>query len=264
MEYVDLIYKKEAPILLLYLNRPEQKNAFTSEMLKSLSFALEEAQNDDEISVIILTGSGDAFCTGGNIKEMAAGELTGWTMKDFLWKELHSVAFAMEAVDKPIIAAVNGPALGGGMDLALMCDIRIASEGARFCQTYVRIGLAPGDGGAFLLPRLIGPAKAMELLFTGKNISASYSKELGIVNEVVPQDQLLPYCRELAMKMARWPLVSLRMIKRAVYHGMQTTSLRYHLDYISSQVALLTLTKEHNNAIKSLLTAHTRRKENRR
>ncbi|MBF0497151.1 MAG: enoyl-CoA hydratase/isomerase family protein [Deltaproteobacteria bacterium] len=252
MELQDIKYQKQDHLATITLNRPDLKNAFTLPMLKSVELALMDAKDDPGIKVIILTGAGDVFCAGGNIKDMAGGKLQSWQMKDYLWNHVQRVPLLLEDIDKPVVAMLNGPAFGGGMDLALMCDLRVASEKASLCATYVRIGLAPGDGGAFLLPRLTGLAKAMEILLTGDVIEPAEALSLGLVNKVTAHADLEAETMALAEKMSQWPLTSLRACKRAVMNGL-TSSFRSHMDYISSQVAMLSATEDHLSAINRLV-----------
>src|ERR671938_13245 len=160
-------------IATILIDRPERMNAFTLAMIDDWTAALEECRRDDTIHVVVVTGAGSAFCSGGDIAEMQ--ERLGNTpqqRKDELWRRIQRIPLALEDLDKPVIVAVNGVATGAGMDLALMGDIRYAAESARFAETYVKVGLVPGAGGAHFLPRLIGPARALELFWTGDFIDA--------------------------------------------------------------------------------------------
>jgi enoyl-CoA hydratase/carnithine racemase len=233
------------------MNRPETKNAFTTEMMDSICQALKEAKADPDLKVIILTGEGGAFSAGGNVKEMVEGKYTSWDMKNFLWDHLQRVPLLLEDVDKPVIAAIDGPAYGGGFDMTLACDLRVASERATFSSTFVRIGLAPGDGGAYFLPRIVGLSKALDILLRGRVIKAEEASRLGLVDKVLPVQGFAESVRDYALEIAQWPLTSLRAIKRAVYQGLRS-DLRGHLDYISSQQALLSQTEEHRKAIKKM------------
>ncbi len=251
MKPADIIYQKAAPLAFIFLNRPETRNAFTIPMMDSICSVLEDAKKDPEIKVIILGGKGEAFSSGGNIKDMAEGKLASWDMKLFLWDHVQRVQLVLEDVDKPVIASMDGPAFGGGFDLALACDLRIASEQATLCSTFARIGLAPGDGGAYFLPRLIGLSKALEILLSARIIRMDEALRIGLVDRVVPSEKLAEETKQYAMEIAMWPLASLRAIKRAVYDGLKS-DLRGHLDYISSQLALLTQTEDHQKAIREL------------
>ena len=158
-------------------------------------------------------------------------------MKKIVWEGVHRIVLTLEDLDKPVIAAINGAAMGAGMDMAIMCDIRICSDNARFAESYINMGVVPGDGGAYFLPRLVGISKALELLLTGDVISSEEALNLGVVNRVVPNDHLMGEAFKLATKIAKKPPLAVRMIKRAVYEA-QTGTLRSHLDHISSQLAL--------------------------
>jgi enoyl-CoA hydratase/carnithine racemase len=183
---------------------------------------------------------------------MAEGKLLSWGMKNFLWEGVHRIVLTMEDLDKPVIAAINGAAMGAGMDMALMCDLRVCSDRAKLAESYIMMGLVPGDGGAYFLPRLIGTSKALELLLTGDVLSASDALGLGILNKVVPHDSLMEETMKLANKIANKPPLAVRMMKRAVYQA-QTSTLRAHLDYISSQLSLLSETEDHREAAMSFL-----------
>jgi enoyl-CoA hydratase/carnithine racemase len=221
-------------------------------MIRLLRRFLEEAQRDEAVKGIILTGKGDAFCSGGDVKAMAEGKLRSWDMKKFLWEEVHRVILMVEEIDKPLLAAVNGDATGAGMGFALMCDLRVCSERARFAESFIKLGLVAGDGDAYFLPRLIGPGKALELLLTGDLITAEQALQLGIATKVVPHERLLEETRALMDRIIRNPIQAVRMMKRAVFQS-QTSSLRGHLDYISSQLSLLSETEDHLEAARAFM-----------
>ncbi|SEM39287.1 Enoyl-CoA hydratase/carnithine racemase [Syntrophus gentianae] len=247
-----ILYAVEGNCALLTLNRPEAKNAFSPEMIRLWRQYLEEAGRDDGVRVVLITGKGDTFCSGGDIRDMAEGKLRSWDMKNYLWEGVHRIVLTLEDLDKPVIAAINGAAMGAGLDMALMCDLRICSDRAKLAESYILMGVVPGDGGAYFLPRLVGIAKALELLLTGDIISPDEALQLGIVNRVVPHDRLLEESFVLAEKIASRPPLAVRMMKRAVYQA-QTSTLRAHLDYISSQLSLLSDTEDHLEAAKAFL-----------
>lgn len=252
MSEKHVLYRIEGQIAIITINRPEAKNAFSPEMIALWRQFLEEARADNNVRVIIVTGKGDTFCSGGDIRAMAEGRLRSLDMQKFLWEGIHRIIFTLEDLDKPVIAAINGAAMGAGLDMAIMCDLRVCSDRARLAESYIMMGLAPGDGGAYFLPRLVGIAKALELLFTGDVLSAQDAMEIGLVNFVVPHDRLMEETLILAEKIASKPPLAMRMIKRAVYQS-QTSTLRSHLDYIASQQALLTETQDHKEAARSFI-----------
>jgi len=247
-----VLYAVENNCALITLNRPEVKNAFSPEMIRLWREYLEEAGRDDRVRAVVVTGKGNTFCSGGDIRDMAEGKLRSWDMKNYVWEGVHRIVLTLEDLDKPVIAAINGAAMGAGLDMALMCDLRICSDKAKLAESYILLGLVPGDGGAYFLPRLVGTAKALELFLTGDPISPEEALRLGIVNRVVPRDHLMEETLVLAEKIASRPPLAIRMTKRAVYQA-QTSTLRAHLDYISSQLSLLTETEDHIEAAKAFL-----------
>jgi 2-(1,2-epoxy-1,2-dihydrophenyl)acetyl-CoA isomerase len=240
-------------IATITLNRPERMNAFTWEMTDAWADALSEAQHNDAVHVVIVTGAGKAFCSGGDIQNMGERQdRTPLMRKEELAGHVQKIPLTLEAMDKPVIAAVNGAATGAGMDLALQCDLRFAAASARLGETYVRVGLVPGAGGTWFLPRLVGTAKALELFWTGEIIDAGEAERLGIVNKVLPDDQLLTHVRDVATKIARGPQLSIRFIKRAVYQGARI-DLRTSLDLISSHYAVVSSSADHKEAVAAYL-----------
>jgi enoyl-CoA hydratase/carnithine racemase len=236
-------------IARITLNRPERMNAFTLPMIDDWIAALEECRRDDAVDVIVVTGAGKAFCSGGDIVEME-GRLgnTPAQRKDELWRRIQRIPLMLEDIDKPVLVAVNGVATGAGMDLALMGDVRYAAESARFAETYVKVGLVPGAGGAHFLPRLVGTAKALELFWTADFIDAREAERLGLVNKVLPDGELLAYVHERAALIAKAPPLSVRLIKRAIYQGMRN-DLRTNLDLISSHYGVVTAAEAHHQAV---------------
>lgn len=232
----------------ILLNRPERKNAFTVGMVEEWARALEEARTDDAVGAILVTGAGDAFCSGGEFSDIEpSDEVSTYERKAYLTEHVHRVALAMEDLDKPVIAAVNGVAVGAGMDFALMCDLRFAARSARFSEGYIKVGLVPGDGGAYYLPRLVGTAKALELLLTGDFVSAEEAERIGLVNRVCDDEELMDEARAFAERLAAGPPLVTRTIKRAVYQSSRT-DLRTALDLISSHMAVLQSTEDSKEA----------------
>ena len=244
----DFEYTVSGYVATIRINRPEKKNSFTLDMVDQWAEALRSAESDPDVRVVVLTGSGDSFCTGVDLSLFGERERTPLAEKDMLAKRVHHVAHAAEALSKPYLAAINGFAIGAGMDMALMADIRLASTSARLSEGYIRAGLVPGDGGCFYLPRVAGLGTALRLLWTGEFIDADRALALGIVDEVCPDDELEARVALLADAIAAQPPVAVQMIKRAVYSGLRS-DLRTALDLISSHFAVVTSTEDASEAM---------------
>jgi len=244
-------------VATITLNRPERMNAFTREMIDLWAEALEDARANDAVNAVVVTGAGRAFCSGGDVSGMneRRSEIPGLDHKRWL-EEIHRIPLTLETLDKPVIAAMNGVAVGAGLDMALMCDLRYAAAGTRFSEGYVKVGLIPGDGGTYFLPRLVGTARALELMWTGDFISAEEAERIGLVNRVVTPELLLETVHALAARLASGPSTALRMIKRAVYQG-QRMDLRSHLDLISSHMAVIRQTEDHREGARAFVEKRT-------
>ena len=248
-----LLSKDRDGIATLTLNRPQKYNAFTKDMVVLWARLLAECEEDAQVKVIVLTGAGKGFCSGGDIgvqKERAKNDAL--ERKDFLFRYVHTIARTMHRLDKPVIAAINGAARGAGMDMALMCDLRVMAQSATLAETYINVGLIAGDGGTYYLPRLIGIPRALELFWTGRVVGAEEAERLGIVSRAVPDHELMPVTYELARAIAAQPFEAVRAYKRAVYQGM-TMSLDAHLDMVSSHTSLLRDTPEHRERVEAFL-----------
>jgi enoyl-CoA hydratase/carnithine racemase len=243
----ELEYTVSDGVGTILLNRPDRKNAFTMGMIDEWAAAFVSARTDPDVRVLVLTGAGDAFCSGVDLERFNEAEPSPLQHKRTLTDRIHRVAYALEDLDKPVIAAVNGVAVGAGMDMALMCDIRLAARSARLSEGYIRVGLVPGDGGCYFLPRLVGTAKALELLLTGDFIDANEAERLGVVNHVYDDDQLMSEAYALAGRLAAGPPVAISMIKRAVYQSARC-DLRTALDLISSHMAVVQSTQDSKEA----------------
>ncbi len=240
-------------IARIVLDRPERMNAFTFEMIDAWHDAIQRCRTDDAVKVVLVTGTGTAFCSGGDIVEMGDRlQQTPEQRKNELFNRIERIPLALEDLDKPVIAVVNGVATGAGLDMALMCDIRFAAESARFAETYVKVGLVPGAGGAHFLPRLVGPAKALELFLTGDFVDAAEALRIGLVNKVFPDATLMEEAEKIAQRMTRAPSLTLRMTKRAIYQGLRN-DLRTNLDLISSHYAVITSTAEHKALVQKFI-----------
>ena len=247
----DLEYSVSNGVGTIRLNRPEQKNAFTMAMVGEWAAIIGEVRVDPDVRVLVVTGSGDAFCSGVDLNAISGergAALTPLQRRQQLTEEIHRVALGLEDLDKPVIAAVNGVAVGAGMDMALMADLRIAARSARFSEGYIRVGLVPGDGGCYYLPRLVGVAKALELLMTGDFVGAEEAERIGMVNSVVDDGELEEATSRLARKLADAPPVAIRMIKRATYQSMRT-DLRTSLDLIASHFGVVVTTDDSAEAM---------------
>jgi enoyl-CoA hydratase/carnithine racemase len=227
-------------VAILTLNRPEYLNAFNREMIAQWRQALGRVEGDSAIRALVVTGSGKAFCAGGDIDELEAFlSMDATARKAFLWENVHQIALLLERIDCPVIAAINGTARGAGLDMALMCDLRIMDAQAVIAESYIDMALMPGDGGAWFLPRLIGISRALELLWTGDSVDAQAALSIGLVNSIAPAGQTRSKAIALAERLARQPSQAIRFIKRSVYGAVQGTSLRSHLDAVSSHMAVL-------------------------
>lgn len=220
MEFHDILYAKEEGIATITLNRPQALNALTQRMQYEWIKAIEDAKYDEEVRVLVVTGAGRAFCSGRDMRSENAPEsaaLSPFEMSRHMRENIHGLALTLAELDKPYIGSINGPAVGGGMDFASMCDIRIASEKAKFSMAYVRLGMPPAGGGGYFLPRIVGIAKACELIWTGRMIDAEEALRIGYVSKVVAHDELEAATKELATKLAKGPTVAIRLAKRLIY-----------------------------------------------
>lgn len=261
----DLLFRVEKGIARIALNRPEALNAFSTEMIDLWIRALETVRDDDAIRVVVLTGNGRAFCSGGDIKAMARGEgflhksveadedlaSTGLARKKSLWKRVQRIPLLLQEIDKPVIAVLNGLATGAGLDMALMCDIRIAAASANVSEGYIKAGIVPGDGGAYFLPRLVGVDKALEMLWTGDSYTAEQAKQMGLLTHVVPDEELPAFVEAYVQRLAEGPQEAMRFMKRAVYQGL-STDLRTSLDMISSAMGLVTELDDYQEGVRAI------------
>ena len=221
MSYECLIYETKDHVATLTLNRPERMNALGGTLREDFYAALTQAIDDADVRVIVVTGAGKAFCAGGDVKAMqeAKEQKRERPLMERVAPGRDRSVLLMRESPKPLIAAVNGAAAGAGMNIALGCDIRLASTTARFSQAFVRRGLHPDWGGTYFLPRIVGMAKAAELIFTGQIIDAGEALRLGIVRSVHEPEQLLAATYELAAKIAAGPPIAIRLARRALYHN---------------------------------------------
>jgi enoyl-CoA hydratase/carnithine racemase len=229
VSYEQIIYTKDKGIVTITLNRPQVLNAFTPIMIDEWAQAIDAAKRDPDVRVVIVTGAGRGFCSGVDVRSFREREHTDGNPvvegRYWLQHSVHRVPLALRTLDKPYIAAVNGPAAGAGMDMASMADIRIASETARFTMSYVNVGIVPGDGGCYYLPRIVGVARALDLIWTGRTMDAQEALQIGYVSQVAPPDQLMDTVLTYAKKLAKGPQVAIELAKRLVYEGLETNNL---------------------------------------
>ena len=238
----ELEYTVTDGIGTILLNRPHRKNAFTLSMLDQWAEALRSARNDPDVRVVLVTGAGGDFCAGVDLEEFA--EITATLARqEVLHNRVHRIAAALLDLDKPVIAALDGVAVGAGMDMALACDIRIASDRVRFSEAYVRVGLIPGDGGAHLLPRIVGHARALELLWTGRFVEAQEALELGLVLSLHDRAALPDAAKDLCQRLASGPPIAIRAIKRLVRAGERTDFLT-SLSMVAAEQAVVQSTAD--------------------
>jgi len=220
MELKNTLYEKGEGIAIITINRPQALNAMNTETINEILHLLEDAEKDENVRAIIITGAGEkAFCAGADTKAMKG--MTALKARELSWMG-YKLCKAIENLEKPVIAAINGYALGGGLEIAMACDLRIASETARMGQTEINIGLIPGWGGTQRLTRLVGKTFAKELVFTGRLITAQEAYEHGLINKVVPPDQLMNAAKELAKELAAKAPVALKVAKILIDKGLET------------------------------------------
>lgn len=251
----------EAGIVTLTLNRPELRNPISDmEMVEALLAALDRLEGDAAARVAILTGAGKGFSSGGNVREMKPGGTlnTGSPIKTRAGyrKGIQRLPLAFSNLEVPVIAAVNGAAIGAGCDLTCMCDLRIAAESARFAESFVKLGLIAGDGGSWLLPRVIGWSKAAEMALTGDMIDAKEALACGLVSKVVPDADLMDEARALAMRIAANPPQAVRMTKRLLWEGRRI-DLPSLLEMASAMQAAAHSTADHEEAVDAFLEKRT-------
>lgn len=252
-----LIYDQDGAVVTLTLNLPETRNPISDPgMIDALEAAVGRINADMAVRAVILTGAGSAFSSGGNVKHMRdrLGMFGGSpaSVRNGYRNGIQRIPLALNALEVPAIAAVNGPAIGAGCDLTCMCDIRIASTDAIFAESFVKVGIIPGDGGAWLLPRAVGLSRACEMAFTGESIDARTALAWGLVSDVVAPDELIPAARRLAARIAANPPQVLRMTKRLIREG-QHMRLDSLLELSASMQAIAHHTKDHEEAVSALL-----------
>lgn len=252
-----LIVERDGPVATVTLNRPQERNAISRpEYIKELTDFCTSASSDAGLKAVVITGGGSAFCAGGNVKDMQSKsgifEGSPYTLRNRYRDGIQQIPLALYELEIPTIAAVNGPAIGAGLDLACMCDIRIAAEGATFAESFVKLGIVPGDGGAWLLPRIVGNAKASLMTLTGDAIDAATALRYGLVSDVVAGDLLMEAAKALAYRIAANPGHALRLAKRLLREG-QDMKLGPLLELSAAYQALAHHTQDHDEAVSAFL-----------
>ena len=253
--YQDLLYEVSDNVATITLNRPDRLNAISAPMLASFSQAFKDADADPDVRVIILTGAGRGFCAGLDLKDLTAGTGIGSGNGAALSARFdlaNSPPVVLHTTDKPVICALNGPAAGYGMDIALGCDIRIASTAAKLAAVFTKRGILPESGGSWLLPRLIGWAKAAEVAFRGQTLSAEESLELGLVNAVVEPDQLMPTVHEWAAEIAANAPLAVQSTKRMMRLGLEET-FEANVHHVYLQLLPLFQTEDFREGVKAFI-----------
>jgi enoyl-CoA hydratase/carnithine racemase len=251
-----LSYEQADHVVTLTMSQPDARNPLTGNTaVPEFVAAFERIAADASVRAVIVTGADPAFCAGGNMKDMKryqTGSVDPVKTRTEYRLGIQRLTLAVYNSEVPTIAAVNGPAIGAGCDLATMCDIRIASEKATFAESFIRVGIVPGDGGAWLLPRAVGASRAAEMAFTGDAIDAREALACGLVSRVVPHGELLPEARKVAARIAANPGETLRMTKRLLREG-QHMRLESLLEMSASFQALAHTTKQHAEAVNAFL-----------
>ena len=252
-----LIVEREDSILTVRMDSPATRNAL-SEPAQMQEFVdlCASVKADRSVKVVVLTGNGPAFCAGGNVKDMRerGGIFAGspYELRESYRNGIQRIPLALYELDVPVVAAINGPAIGAGLDLACMCDVRISADTAKFAESFVKLGIVPGDGGAWLLPRIVGMPKASLMALTGDTIDAAKALEWGLVTEVVPAAELLSAALDVARRMAANPSHGLRLTKRLLREG-QHMRLDSLLELSAAFQSLAHHTEDHQEAVNAFV-----------
>jgi 2-(1,2-epoxy-1,2-dihydrophenyl)acetyl-CoA isomerase len=223
MSYEGILFEKKDGIATITLNSPDKLNAISFKMRDSLMQVIDDLGKDDSVKVVILTGAGRGFCAGADLSELAGGTRP----EPSIYEQLQGVPRpSFFKLEKPVIAAVNGACVGAGLSLALTCDIRIASDKAKFGSAFIKLGAPPDNGMTYWLPKIIGHANALEFLLTGKIVMGTEAKQIGLVNQVVPGEELMKVSQEMAVQIAQYPVLALALTKRLVYRSMISDAAR--------------------------------------
>lgn len=254
MDYENILYEIETGVLTITLNRPDKLNALTDAMLLELNDAFKQADRDDTVRCVVLTGAGRGFCPGADLSGVQERQEKGggFNYSEHLRTTFNPLISQMQNLPKPIIGAINGVAAGAGMSIAVATDYRIAAESASFLQAFVKIGLIPDSGSTWMLPRLVGITRAMDLMLTGRKIDAQTAQEWGLVNQVVPDDELIQVVNALALTFATGPTKGIGYIKQAIRYASHST-LGEALEYEADLQDLAGRTADHQEGLTAFL-----------
>lgn len=250
--YETITYEKSEGIAIIALNRPDVLNAINGKLGRELLDSLREAERDSEVRCVVLTGKGRAFCAGEDIQDLRGDYERGVNPKlgQRLLYKYNPIIRKIRRMEKPVIAAVNGVAAGAGAGIAYSCDLRVASDTAKFIQAFIRVGLAPDSGTSYFLPRLVGFSKAMQLSLTGEELSSQDAERFGVVLRVVPSDKLVATAKEIAVKLAAGPTKAIGLTKRALNKSI-SSDLEAVLEYESYIQEIAGATSDHIEAVKA-------------
>lgn len=255
-----LIYEQDGPVVTLTMNEPEKRNPLTgNRAIPDLLAAIDRIHNDRSVRCVILTGNGPSFSAGGDIREMkrqASDEVSEMDIRQEYRTGIQRLTLNLFNLEVPLIAAINGHAIGAGLDLACMCDIRIASDKAKMAASFIKVGIIPGDGGAWLLPRIVGMSRAAELVLTGDMIDAQQALSYGLVSRVVAADELLRTARDLAGRITQHASHGVRLTKRLLREGLRSP-LETVLELSAVYQAVCHKTPDHTEAVEAFLEKRT-------
>ncbi|MDB9772607.1 enoyl-CoA hydratase-related protein [Alphaproteobacteria bacterium] len=252
----SIIYEQDHRVVTITLNRPDTRNALSGDLIDGLINALEKANRDKNVGCVILTGAGKSFSSGGNLQEIknmtTKDNMSQSQLEDWYRFGIQKIPLTMNAIDVPIVAAVNGHAIGAGNDLCTMCDIRIAGEDAKFSESFLRIGIIPGDGGSWFLPKIIGLSRAAEMILTCDVLDAEKALNWGLVSQIVKNEELIIQAKKIANKIASQPPEATRRAKRLLRMS-QNVSLDNALEMAASQQSILQMMDDHREALDALI-----------
>ena len=254
MGFEEILFEKRDGVATVTLNRPDRLNAFTTSMYQRLAEILDEIKKDDGLAVMVITGAGKGFCAGSDVSDRLARRIEKGSEESRFesLKQIGAVALDLEDFDKPIIAAVNGVAVGAGLSVALASDIRIASEKARFGAVWVRVGLIPDLGATYFLPQLVGIDKAMEMTLTGDLVDAEEALEIGLVTRVLKHDELMLRAAELAARIAEGPAIAIELTRRGLRRSLNN-DLKSQLDYESYAQTICRYSTDHKEGVQAFI-----------